>query len=81
LLADGPTEVPVVLHISAHGDGDELTGTITTRSVARIAVPDDTGLGFTFIHEVVAELELAGQIRGEPFVFASSAVCELLRTT
>jgi hypothetical protein len=81
LLADGPTEVPAVLHVTARGDGDELAGTIVTRSVARIAVPDDTGLGFTFIHEVVAELELAGQIRGEPYTLASSAVCELLRTT
>ena len=81
LLADGATEVPAVLHVAARGDGDELAGMIVTRSVARIAVPDDTGLGFTFIHEVVADLELAGHIRGEPFALASPAVCELLRTT
>lgn len=81
LLADGAAEVPEVLHVTARGDGDELVGRIETRSVARIAVPDDLGLGFTFIHEVVAELELAGHIRGERFALASSAVCELLRTT
>jgi hypothetical protein len=81
LLGGGPSEVPAVLHLRAAGGGDELVGAITTKSVARIAVPDDHGLGFTFIHEVVAELELAGQIRGEDFALTSSMVCELLRTT
>ncbi|MEO8699590.1 MAG: hypothetical protein ABI867_06075 [Kofleriaceae bacterium] len=80
LLAGGATEVPRVLAIEAHADGDVLTGTFTAHDLARIVVPELDALRTTVIHEVAGELVLRGHVHGEPIVIAAPATFELLRS-
>ncbi|HEY5920011.1 MAG TPA: hypothetical protein VIV11_00010 [Kofleriaceae bacterium] len=79
LLVDNlATEVPRALHLRAAGGGDELHGTFTAHTLARIVVPNDDSLTTTLIHEVIGELSLHGSLHGRPFALEAPAMFELL---
>lgn len=80
LLVDNlATEVPRHLHIRARADGDELAGTFTAETLARIVVPHDDSLETTAIHEVVGRLRLAGVLHDQPVAIDAPAMFEFLR--
>lgn len=79
LLVDNlATEVPRLLHLHAAGAGDELHGTFSAQTLARIVVPDDDSSTTTIIHEVIGELSLHGSLHGRPFALEAPAMFELL---
>lgn len=80
LLVDNlATEVPRQLHIRARADGDELAGTFTAETLARIVVPHDDSLATTAIHEVVGHLRLTGVVHDRPVAIDAPAMFEFLR--
>ena len=74
------TEIPQRLHLTAAGDGDEITGTFEAAGAARIVVPHDDTLATTVIHEVDGRLRLRGTLHDRPFALDAPAMFEFLRS-
>jgi hypothetical protein len=72
------TDVPRRFEVSAKRDSDWLRCVFTSQDLAQLVVPDDLDLGVTIINEVSGQMEVEGQVKGEPVSMAGEGFFEFL---
>jgi hypothetical protein len=78
LTAEGASDVPQRFRVGAREGADHVDLTFEPSSVACVAVPDETALTLTRIHEVNGPLTLRGSLKGEAVRFDGRGFFEFL---